>query len=161
MSCVFGENGAWVDSFWFDLCVDSPLKDYIEVYNVENVPAALPSYPGKNDDYYLVYDPCLIPDLMVPVCDNRFHAKPHSWYTLRFTVKIPEDIAAGKYVIPITLKCEAKNLDIKHEFTLNIIDAVLSKQETYFTQWFHTDCIADFTTFPPFRKSIGSLLKSS
>ncbi len=156
---AFSDRNSWVDSFWFDLDIDSPLKDYIEVFNVENVPAALPINPGKSDDHYLVYDPCLIPDLMVPVCDNRFLVKPYSWFTLRFTVKIPEDISAGKYVIPITFKCEAKDIEIKHEFTLNIIDAVLPKQETYFTQWFHTDCIADYYDIPVFSEKHWELIE--
>lgn len=156
---AFGDSNPWVDSFWFDLDIDSPLKDCIEVFNVENVPVSLPINPGRSDDNFLTYDPCLIPDLMVPVCDNRFLVKPYSWFTLRFTVKIPEDISAGKYVIPITLKCEAKNLDIKHEFTLNIIDAVLPKQETYFTQWFHTDCIADYYDIPVFSEKHWELIE--
>lgn len=45
-------------------------------------------------------------------------------------------------------------------FTLKVIDAVLPKQELLFTEWFHTDCIADYYKVPVFSEKHWELIES-
>ena len=46
--------------------LDSPIKEYIKLSSVEQVPVRMPIYLDQNDDNYLRKTPGLYPDLLLP-----------------------------------------------------------------------------------------------
>ena len=124
------------------LAVVSPLRDCITVRSVEQVPVRLPCYNGC-DDNYLRKTPGFYPDLLMPL-DPKDDV-PVVYGELKalwVTVHVPEGCAPGDY--PITIRLERGELTASAEYSLHVIGAVLPKQKMTVTEWFHTDCIANY-----------------
>lgn len=125
------------------LVIDSPVKDYLTVSMVEQVPVRVPCYNWA-DDNYLRKEPGLFPDLLVPMTpDMPVFVTYRELKSLFLKVKVPETLAGGDY--PITVKFMA-GADVAAESTINlhVIDAVLPKTNFIVTKWFHCDCIASY-----------------
>lgn len=153
-------EGEWNNSFVCDVEVESELADYVTVYRVDNVPSELPAYPFLNDEHYLTLEPGLFPDVMYPLEDGKLLVKPDSYFSLWISVKLPESVRAGEYKITVKLRGCDMDIDTADTFSLRVIDAVLPKQELIFTQWFHTDCIADYYNVPVFSERHWELIES-
>ncbi len=125
------------------LVIDSPVKEYITVSQVEQVPVRVPCYNWADDDY-LRKEPGMFPDLLVPMTpDMPVFVTYRELKSLFLQVKVPEDLAGGDY--PITVKFMA-GADVAAEATVNlhVVDAVLPKTDFIVTEWFHCDCIASY-----------------
>ncbi|MEE1043060.1 MAG: hypothetical protein UH854_03755 [Clostridia bacterium] len=150
----------------------SPLKEYVKLYSVKNVIMDLAAYTDNEelfpvpDDDYITKEPGMMPDMLVPAEDEdntfRFHTEAGAIWV---TVKLPEDITAGEY--PITIKLTYsdyvktfRKTDFNDEVTLivDVIDEVIPKQSTKFSQWFHTDCIADVHNVPIYSEEHWDLI---
>ena len=134
----------------FRLNVVSPLKDCITVRAVEQVPVRMPAYRWS-DDNYLRKTPGLYPDLLAPLNPNGdVFVTYGELKALWVTVKVPADAEAGDY--PVSVRFENGEESCSADITLHVIGAVLPKQKMIVTNWFHTDCIAnyyDLETFSP------------
>lgn len=137
--------------------VESELKDAITVRAVGNVASELPCYPVSKF-FCERSEPGLFPDVLYNIGETHF-IKPDNWFSLWITVEVPEDIKAGDY--SITVKIYGEEDDVYSEtLTLNVIDAVLPEQTLISTQWFHTDCIADYHNVPVFSEEHWTLIES-
>ena len=83
----------------FAIKITSPLKNYISMRTVENVPAQLTHYPNSCDNDYLRKKPGLYPDLLMPLKQNIISVCQNIWHSLWITVDAPESVSAGKYPI--------------------------------------------------------------
>lgn len=134
-----------------EVSVDSPIAEYVRVYSVKNIPADFPRRP-EADDNYIITEPGLIPDLLVPLEEQNMIANFIDEITVFWVeVCLPREIAAGQSSITVCFKGKEVDQivnDIKHNYeakiTLNveILGAVLPVQKTIFTQWFYSDCIS-------------------
>ena len=134
-----------------DISVESKLVKYINIYNVENIPGELTYYRemfGGSDDDYLVKSSGLFPELLVP-CDGIIKIKENMWKALWFEIVIPQDILPGDYEIKANFFNKNENLSFSKTFNLEIIDAVLPKQELKYTNWFHADCLYTYYNVEP------------
>lgn len=129
--------------------VESALADYINVYVVKPVFADLPHPAWCDNTDYITDTPMDIPDLLIPVKkqNNQFNFV-NQFAVLWVEINLPRDYKPGKENIIIHIIGRSdKNTEIRFEyrtsFILNIIDSVLPKQKTIYTQWMHIDCIAD------------------
>ena len=126
------------------LSVDSPIADAVNVRQIEQVPVRIPCY-NNADDYYLRKTPGLYPDLLGPVDPTgSVFVTGGELKALLVTVNVPESIDAGDYPIGIAFMRENGETAASLEITLTVIGKVLPKQDIIVTQWFHTDCIADY-----------------
>ena len=135
-----------------EISVDSPLKEYVKVYSVKNIPAEFP-HPEINDMNYDFHAPTLVPDLLVPMQYQKGHANlVNAWAVFWVEVCVDNVNVSGEF--PINIKIKGTQLEtsdhiptVKYEETatmnFNILTVELPKQKTKFTQWFHVDCIAD------------------
>lgn len=153
-------EGAWNNAFRAEVSVESELAEYVTVYRVENVPSELPAYPFSHDEHYITTKPGLFPDVMYPIEDGRIIVKPDMHLSLWVSVKLPENTAAKDYGITVRIKGVEAAAEAFETFTLKVIDAVLPKQELLFTEWFHTDCIADYYKVPVFSEKHWELIES-
>ncbi|MBP3938221.1 MAG: DUF4091 domain-containing protein [Clostridia bacterium] len=145
------------ERFTSSVKIDSELEKYITVRAVGNVASELPCYPDKTA-YTERSQPGLYPDVLFPIKENHF-IKPNNWFSLWITVDVPCDIDAGKYDIKIKIFKDEKELS-SCKLTLTVINAVLPEQTLINTEWFHTDCIADYFKVPVFSQEHWSYIES-
>ncbi len=136
--------------------VDSPLKDYTKLYNVENVASELPAYPEYNDDY-ITTTPGLFPDILMPMEDGKIYTANHL-RSIWVIVDVPKDLKEGSYPITITMETEENKESLT--FTLKVIGARLPKQETIFTQWFHSDGISNYFNAEVFSERFWNIVEN-
>ena len=136
-------NGAHTLRHKIELSGDlAPLADMREV---RCVPVTMPTNPYGCDDNYLRTAPGLYPDVLIPL---RYDGGlPYSHNTLKaiwIDINVPEDLAAGEHTLTFKVKGNAHVGEHETSFTLDVINATLPKDDIYFTQWFHCDCLANY-----------------
>ncbi len=119
--------------------IDSDIKNNITPYIVKNIPFRR----NKNhnyDSFHYDLNRKEFPDLLEPT-ENTITLKPNEWTSIWFECK-PNEVASGKHHIKIAIS--VNNQIIEKNFTLNIIDKELPKQELLYTNWFHNDCLCTY-----------------
>lgn len=141
--------------------VDSPLKPYISIASVENVPVRLPTYRDCDDGNYLRTQPGLFPDLLLPVGEDRqVYIVNGFTNAVWFDVAVPEDCPGGEYPITVSLVTETGETCLSDVFTLTVIPATLPKQKLIRTEWFHGDCLADYYQVPVFSEEHWTIMEN-
>lgn len=161
------------------LTISGTLAPYITVRQVGMAPSMLPNYPD-GDEFVLCKTPGLYPDPLYPMeisrmdCDMIYRAEPvlklipGQWRSLWIT--IPEDcpLPGGSYELSLTLTLEDGGAEEDNgeaavsetcRISVRRLEAVLPEQELIHTQWFHSDCIADWYHVPVFSESYWELVE--
>ena len=136
-------NGAHTARHKIELSGD--LAPFADMREVRCVPVTMPTNPYGCDDNYLRTTPGLYPDVLIPL---RYDGGlPYSHNTLKaiwIDINVPEDLAAGEHTLTFKVKGNAHVGEHETYFTLDVINATLPKDDIYFTQWFHCDCLANY-----------------
>lgn len=138
--------------------VSSPFSE-VTLYNVGTVPSELPVYPDRIDKNYLTTKSGIFPDPLFPIANSTVSAARYNWRSVWVTVNIPEDQPAGDYTIAFRFTNEGGE-SASVSFKLQVQALTLPKQELYFTQWFHCDCIADVHKVEIFSEEHWALIRS-
>ena len=146
------------EKFFAEIVIDSPLSQFITVRSVGNVPSELPVYES-DCEFCERNEPGLFPDVLFPIENNRVLIKRQNYYALWITVDLPKDTDAGDYEIKIKLKKDGETIS-KNIFGLHVINAVLPEQKLIYTQWFHSDSIANYYKIPVFCEKFWALVES-
>lgn len=125
-------------------CVEvvSPIRDAIHVRVVDLVPCEYPCHMKRDDDY-LVTEPGLYPDLLSELPKWGFPLVSGQWRSLWVDIEVNELTAAGIYPVKVILK-KGEELLAEPEITCEVLNAVLPELPVPHTEWFHSDCLADF-----------------
>ncbi len=137
------ENGA---KRFVSLVIDGELKDYISVKQTVCVPCAKPVEKlGHNyDDNYLRTEPGLYPDLIDDLhYDGKIVLSIDNLRTFWLDIALPEDVKGGEYPLTFALKKDDEVLT-STSLTVTVIDKQLPEGTIPHTEWFYTDCIADY-----------------
>lgn len=141
------------NAYFAKLRIDSPLKEYISVRLVGNLPSVLPTYE-KYDDYYLRTKPGLFPDPLYEIKDDTVKVLKNKWQSIWIAIQGTEGLKPGKYPVEITftipgvdfwgtpVNSQKQNLESSISVEIEVIDACLPEQKLIYTNWFHCDCIA-------------------
>lgn len=146
------------EKFFAEIVIDSPLSQFITVRSVGNVPSELPVYES-DCEFCERNKPGLFPDVLFPIENNRVLIKRQNYYALWITVDLPKDTDAGDYEIKIKLKKDGETIS-ENIFGLHVINAVLPEQKLIYTQWFHSDSIANYYKIPVFCEKFWALVES-
>lgn len=146
------------EKFFAEIVIDSPLSQFITVRSVGNVPSELPVYES-DCEFCERNEPGLFPDVLFPIESNRVLIKRQNYYALWITVDLPKDTDAGDYEIKIKLKKDGETIS-ENIFGLHVINAVLPEQKLIYTQWFHSDSIANYYMIPVFCEKFWALVES-
>ena len=146
------------EKFFAEIVIDSPLSQFITVRSVGNVPSELPVYES-DCEFCERNEPGLFPDVLFPIESNRVLIKRQNYYALWITVDLPKDTDAGDYEIKIKLKKDGETIS-ENIFGLHVINAVLPEQKLIYTQWFHSDSIANYYKIPVFCEKFWALVES-
>lgn len=116
----------------------------VSIRTVGLTPSELPCY-NDPDDYILRATPGLYPDPLYTIDIKKgIFAFPEQWRSLWITVEISDDTLGGNYPIEVVFTGESGELLGKEVFTLEVIPAALTKQKLIHTEWFYTDCLANW-----------------
>ncbi len=141
--------------------IESEIADYVKLSNVHHVPSLMPVFREWNDDNYLRKEPGLFPDLLIPLADNpNIYVVSKQLNALWVDVDVPSDAVSGEYEISFAFKKSDGELIGKTAFTVKICDAVLPKQKLVFTQWFHSDCLANYYNVEVFSDKYWEIVKN-
>lgn len=131
------------------------LAEHISLRRTDLVPSMLPNFP-EGDDFVLRDTPGLYPDPLQPF-DNRLKLIPGQWHSLWITIPADCSLTAGTYDLTVTFSDNASQESKSCCFTVNRLDFTLPPQTLLCTQWFHTDCIADWYQIPVFSERYWEL----
>lgn len=146
------------EKFFAEIVIDSPLSQFITVRSVGNVPSELPVYES-DCEFCERNEPGLFPDVLFPIENNRVLIKRQNYYALWITVDLPKDTDTGDYEIKIKLKKDGETIS-ENIFGLHVINAVLPEQKLIYTQWFHSDSIANYYKIPVFCEKFWAFVES-
>lgn len=143
-SVCYGAGKGCDANQYVKLNVVSELKDYITVKRIEHVPVHMPAYGKRKDDNYLRLTPGLYPDLLLPVYETNRLVASYNTESLFVEIAPEGKVAAGEYTVEIQFLNMEDEVVASDSITVEIIDAMLPKQELVFTQWFHADCLQGY-----------------
>ncbi|MBR3681310.1 MAG: DUF4091 domain-containing protein [Clostridia bacterium] len=120
------------------------LAPFASIRRVFSVPVTKAIHTLGTDDNYLRAVPGLYPDLLKPLYyGGKISFVTDELNSAWIEINIPDSFAAGKYTLSFSFddgeygKCESS-------IEIEVIDAVLPREDIYFTQWFHADCLASY-----------------
>ncbi len=129
-------------SMFIELEIESPIKEYVHVRQVEHVPVRYP-VPSDSDDYYLSKEPGLYPDLLREIGSHTLRARSGQWDTLWIEVDPKGVVSAGSY--PITVRLTAADGEmVEKTQEITILGVMLPTQKLIHTKWFYCDCLAEY-----------------
>ena len=96
----------------------SPLGG-VEVFQVGQVPCAMPAYPARHDEGYLTTQPGLFPDPLLPLEGAAVEVSAFLPTVLWVNGKVPQGCPRGDY--PITLRFASKAGEAEATFTLHVV----------------------------------------
>ena len=124
--------------------VNSPEAIQVRVRTVDLVPCAYPCHM-KRDEGYLVTEPGLYPDLLSDISEFGFPLVSGQWRSLWVDLETTGDTKAGEYPVEIILEKTDDNQELgKLHVSLEVLDAVLPELDIPHTEWFHSDCLANY-----------------
>ncbi len=129
--------------------VEGSLSPFVKLWNVHVVPVELPVYPD-HDGFVLRDTPGLYPDLLEPIPEQGFILLPDQWRSVWISLRPDADVPAGEHVLRLKLQDASGTILADAQFTVELLPLELPSQTLRHTQWFHSDCIADFYGFEVF-----------
>ncbi|MBS4197404.1 DUF4091 domain-containing protein [Lederbergia citri] len=110
---------------------------------VKKVPSTLPAYAESHDENYLSTKPGLFPDLLEPVTANSIELETGGWNSLWVDVYSKSD-AVGEKTLKLLITDEHHQSIYNQSIKFRVIPYQLPEQTLIHTQWFHTDCLANY-----------------
>ena len=124
--------------------ISGALADYLSIRRVFHVPVMKTLHNSGSDDNYVRKEPGLFPDILRPLYyGGKLSFALDMLSSAWLEINVPEDMEAGEHTLTISFDggefgtCEST-------VTVDVINATLPKEDIYFTQWFHADCLANY-----------------
>ncbi len=124
------------------------------VYLVKDVPVTWPHYAADSKEY-LLDQPGLLPDCLVPLTHNDKINISNSYVTLWVTI---EPSVAGDQLVTTTISTETESASC--DLSLHVVDATLSKQYYSICQYIDPHAIARDHHIPMFTDVYWRILKN-
>lgn len=141
-----------------DVKIHSPLKNYIQIRSVENVPAGRVCNP-VTDDNYLKTVSGIYPDLLKELKNNTVDVYPGRWRSLWIDIELEKDAPSGTFPLDLILSREGQILG-SASTSVTVYEAALPSQKLIHTEWVHTDCLADYYQVPVFSEDYWEILEN-
>lgn len=124
--------------------ISGTLAGNSKIYFVKDVPVGTACYEDA-DDFYLRRTSGDYPDCLVPV-NGKIKAEKGKWYSIWIEVSPEGKTGEGE----LCVKLDSANESAQGSVKIEVIDAVLPKQELIYTNWFHCDCLCNYYDVEPF-----------
>ena len=143
--------------------VDSPFGKHLQARSVEYVRANNPyiTIEGMREDgNYQTDKPFDCPDVLRNMRAGRLKITKGKYRTVRIDIDVPERFKAGECEVKVTLSgADGAVLKVNTQ-KIKVYDAVLPKATLKHTEWFHTDCIADYYGYEVFSEKHWAAIES-
>ena len=117
-----------------------PCQGQVRVRTVELVPSQYPCHQ-RRDPYYLAAEPGLYPDLLRDLGPQGFPLITGQWRCLWVDVAL--DGPAGAFPVELRLRAREEELALV-KLTCEVLDMDLPRLPIPHTEWFHSDCLANY-----------------
>lgn len=137
----------------------------VRLREVVAAPSTYPCHPTLLDDNYERTAPGLFPDILREMaCSGEFRANLW-WKAFWIDVETSADTPAGKYPVAVTVEQlpepgEAAVESVSAQTDITVFAAELPEQTLIHTEWFHSDCLADYYQVPAFSEEHWNILES-
>ncbi len=134
--------------------------DYVRATKVATLPEHI-----LQDGNYIKNKPFDCPDILRPLRGGALKIAKNKNRTVRIDIDVPERFKAGDYDVKVILEDKDGNVLSEKTQKVTVCNAVLPKATLIHTEWFHTDCIADYYGYEVFSephwKAIESFMKTA
>lgn len=135
-----------------EVTLSGPLAACARVREVCCVPVRYAGHVWEHDEMRL-YAPGLYPDLLRELPENRIRLYPGQWHALWVTVRCKAgEGPSGACPLTLTIRPEGK-APVQTGITLERMETSLPAQTLLHTEWFHTDCLADYYKTEPWSEA--------
>ena len=140
--------------------ISSPGLQEFHLRRVISVPVRLAAFYDKSDDNYLRKSPGLYPDLLTEYRGEPFWLNEGESVSFWADTELVEE---GEYPVVFRVRSadgapgEAEILEAA--LTVTVVNAVLPEQKLMCTQWFHSDCLADYYHVPVFSEEYWEIVE--
>ena len=148
------------------VAIDSELGKKVTVRSVEYVPVRHPGYPQHMaaDGNYMTRVGGEFPDYLRALHCSKLKLTAGEYRTLWIEAEIGEKVKAGDYPVTVILTGEEGEI-CRDTQRITVYNATLPKAKLVHTEWFHTDCIADYYGYEVFDENhwaaIGNFMKTA
>lgn len=132
----------------YKLQIEGIPQELFTVRHVDSVPVTVPCLTENGDGNFLRTTPGLYPDVLSLIYQNVVSVMRGQLQALWIEVDLSEKLPAGEHTVTVKLLDGAREVQTENSLTLTVIDALLPPQEMILTQWFHTDCLANYYNVP-------------
>ncbi len=124
------------------------LAGYANIRNVRHIPVTMTTHPAGIDDNMLRTAPGLFPDVLEPLnYGGKVSIIANVLSSCWIEINLPKDIEAGDYTLTVELDSK-NNVKTAASVTVEVVNAILPDEDIYFTQWFHSDGLAQYYEVP-------------
>lgn len=142
--------------------ISGELAKYANVREVISVPVTLATFPcGFSDDNIIRSTPGLYPDLLMPLrYDNTLRVNKDfiSSLWIELDLRDKNNVTAGKFPLTVKLSNEKESAEVT--LSLEIIDTLLPEEDITFTEWFYTDCLANYYNVEVFSEKHWEIIEN-
>lgn len=144
------------------IAVTAPDTLTLRVRTVELVPAAYPCRPWYDDGYY-THIPGLYPDLLrEPEQKDGLilaDAVPGQWRSIWIDVMSSAQTPPGDYTVSLRFLAQDGSVLGCAEKGITVCEGILPGQTLLHTEWFHTDCLADYYSVTPWSEEHWNIVE--
>ncbi len=125
--------------------LESDFEDSINLFFEKNVPVLTAAYRNESDDDYISKEAGMYPDALIPLKENeKFNWEIYTPTVLMAVLEIPEDATEGIHNVKFEFTLPETNEIYSAEIEIDVYPLKIKKSDLMYTQWFHSDCIADY-----------------
>ena len=157
-----GSNGLINFKTRHKLTCEGSLKPYVTLRRVVNVPSEFPCNETTCDDLYIKREPGLFPDLLQPMhYEGSISLTHRQLHAIWIGADFPEDAPAGDYSLTVSISDPKTGEPLAEKtITVRLLDAKLPPQRLIHTEWFYTDCLAQFYHTRAFSEKHWSIIEN-
>lgn len=139
---------------------ESEMNARITARWVKNVPVQHPRPAETADENYLSLEPGMYPDVLSSLESSPAVLFQHEWQSIWLEIEGNEEMAAGEYPLVIRLSDHLGKEYLRAEVRVTVLNAVLPRQTIMHTEWFHSDCLADYYDTPAFSERHWAIVEN-
>lgn len=158
-SYVKGEDEPSIWAIKGEVKMSGELAEYASIRKVDHIPVTMPCSAAGEDDNMLRIKPGIFPDVLSELnYGGKLPISRDTLFSAWIEINLPKEIEAG--VKPFTVSVDFGKFNAECTVDVEIINATLPDEDIYFTQWFHTDCIAQYYEIPVFSEKYWTAVEN-
>ena len=145
---------------WCPVKLSGALAKYAKLRAVTNVLNMFPTYNVSPGGEFIKTEPGAYPDMIRPLIYPDAISLPHAQtHAIWVDIELPEGFASGTYDVSLEVSHGGERLAFVTG-EVRVLDAELPAQKLIHTEWFYTDCIANYYHCKAFSEKHWKLIEN-